>query len=175
MLFKVICSSIRRANKNKGGTMKSKISRPIGLTIVTAFIIMMSILGGECTPAAAQTINPQVILNGQIMTFEVPPIIENDRTLVPLRAIFEAMGAVVNWDDATQTVTATKGGTTVVLPIGSTSPSVNFEPRSLDVAAKIVNNRTLLRCVLWEKLLGARLTGMIIPRPLPLLHRQLRR
>jgi transcriptional regulator with XRE-family HTH domain len=45
---------------------------------------------------------PQVILDGRNLTFDVPPTIENDRTLVPLRAIFEALGADVQWDGATQ-------------------------------------------------------------------------
>ncbi len=93
------------------------------------------------TPSAAKT--PIVILDGQQMQFEVPPIVENGRTLVPLRAIFEAMGAQVDWNNATQTVTATRGSTTVVLTIGSTSPTVNGQAWPLDVPAKTVNDRTL--------------------------------
>ena len=46
----------------------------------------------------------RVILNGRTLQFDVPPIMENDRTLVPLRVIFEALGAGVEWDGATQTV-----------------------------------------------------------------------
>ncbi len=86
---------------------------------------------------------PSVILNNQKLGFEVPPIIENGRTLVPLRAIFEAMGATVTWNDTTNTITATKGSTTVILPIGSTAPTVNGEVYKLDVPAKIIDNRTL--------------------------------
>ena len=86
---------------------------------------------------------PQVILDGRQLTFEVPPIIENGRTLVPLRAIFEAMGASVNWDNSTRTVTSVKGTTTVVLPIGSTRPTVDGQVWPLEVPAKIKNDRTL--------------------------------
>lgn len=86
---------------------------------------------------------PVVILDGRQLTFEVEPIIENGRTLVPLRAIFEAMGASVNWDNNTRTVTSLKGTTTVVLPIGSTRPTVNGQVWPLEVPAKIKNDRTL--------------------------------
>lgn len=87
--------------------------------------------------------NPTVFLNSNRLQFEVEPRIENGRTLVPLRAIFEAMGASVAWDEATRTVTARRGATTVILPIGSTSPTVNGQVWNLDVPAKIVNDRTL--------------------------------
>ncbi|MBP8819718.1 MAG: N-acetylmuramoyl-L-alanine amidase [Syntrophomonadaceae bacterium] len=97
--------------------------------------------------SAQQTTNPLstpvVILDGRQLTFEVPPIIENGRTLVPLRAIFETMGASVNWDNNTRTVTSVKNTTTVVLPIGSTRPTVNGQVWPLEVPAKINNGRTL--------------------------------
>ncbi len=96
---------------------------------------------GQQTPAPVKP--PVVILDGRQLTFEVPPTIENGRTLVPLRAIFEAMGASVNWDNNTRTVTSVKGTTTVVLPIGSIRPTVNGQVWPLDVAAKIKNDRTL--------------------------------
>lgn len=95
------------------------------------------------TPIGNPTGIPQVILDGRQLTFEVPPVIENGRTLVPLRAIFEAMGASVNWDNNTRTVTSVKGTTTVVLPIGSTRPTVNGQVWPLEVPAKIKNDRTL--------------------------------
>ena len=72
------------------------------------------------------------------------PILENDRTLVPLRAIFEALGAEVGWDDASQTVTATKGDITISLQIGSTDLFVNGEAKVIDVPAKLLNSRTLV-------------------------------
>lgn len=90
---------------------------------------------------------PSVYLNGEKMTFDVNPFIENDRTLVPMRAIFEAVGADVQWDEETQTVVAAreKGGQTtfVTLQIGSNA-FVNSEEKELDVPAKIVNDRTFV-------------------------------
>jgi hypothetical protein len=49
---------------------------------------------------------PRVLLDGQLLSFDVQPIIEDGRTLVPLRTIFEALGANVSWDENTQTVAA---------------------------------------------------------------------
>lgn len=50
----------------------------------------------------------KVIFNGTQMQFDQPPIIQDGRTLVPVRAIFEAIGAEVEWNSRGQTITATK-------------------------------------------------------------------
>lgn len=84
-----------------------------------------------------------VNLDGEFMTFDVRPIIDNGRTLVPLRAICEALGADVKWDGDTQTVTILKDNTEVKLIIGGVA-YVNGKLVTLDVPAKIVNNRTLV-------------------------------
>lgn len=85
-----------------------------------------------------------VYLNGSKIIFDQLPVIDNGRTLVPLRAIFEKLGATVEWDGATNTVTATKDGTTVSLTINNTTAYKNGEPITLDVPAKIVGGRTLV-------------------------------
>lgn len=85
-----------------------------------------------------------VLLNGNAVEFDVAPIIENDRTLVPLRAVFEALGAAVEWDASTQTVISQKGDNSCVFQIGNDQMFVNGEAKTLDVAAKIVDDRTLI-------------------------------
>ena len=86
-----------------------------------------------------------VNVDGEEVVFpDQKPILENDRTLVPLRAIFEALGASVEWDDPTQTVTATKGDITISLQIGSTDLFVNGTAKVIDVPAKLLNSRTLV-------------------------------
>ncbi len=72
------------------------------------------------------------------------PVIVNDRTLVPLRAIFEAMGAEVDWNDETKTVIATREDTTISLTIGSDQLIVNGEAVTIDVPAQIINDRTMI-------------------------------
>jgi N-acetylmuramoyl-L-alanine amidase len=106
----------------------------------TAMTVPAAVTPSPTPPPRHQS---SVILNGRQLQFEVEPRIENGRTLVPLRAIFEAMGASVEWDESTRTVTAYNSSTTVVLPIGSTNPTVNGKTWLLDVPAKIVNDRTL--------------------------------
>lgn len=94
-------------------------------------------------PKPAPQPKVKVMLNGTELKFDTAPTIESGTTLVPLRTIFEAMGATVAWDADTQTATAVKGDTSVVLRIGSTNPTVNDQVKQLDVPAKIANGRTL--------------------------------
>ena len=85
-----------------------------------------------------------VVLNNKHLKFDFPAIIVNGRTLVPLRAIFEALGATVEWDGSTQTVTSTLKGTTLKLTIGSNVLYKNGTPITLDVPAQLINNRTMV-------------------------------
>ena len=82
-------------------------------------------------------------MDGKTLSFDVPPQVVNSRTLVPLREIFEKMGASIEWDGDTRTVTATKGGTVVVLAIGSNSPTINGQAVTIDQPGIIVDGRTL--------------------------------
>jgi|GEM_PF-2290063 len=58
--------------------------------------------------AAAPTSDISVVLNGEVLEFDVSPQIIDNRTMVPMRAIFEALGAEVDWDGDTRTVVARK-------------------------------------------------------------------
>ena len=93
-------------------------------------------------PAMAQDVS--VYLNNQKMVFDQNPIIENGRTLVPLRSIFEGLGAEVKWNPDIQEITGTTDEKEILLRIGDTSASVNGEQVTLDVPAKIENGRTLV-------------------------------
>ncbi len=86
----------------------------------------------------------KVVLDGEELSFDVPPQIINDRTMVPLRAIFEALGASVDWDQDTQTVTSTKNDVTIKLTIDSSIMYVNDSIVTLDSPACIVDERTLV-------------------------------
>ena len=117
-----------------------KIIKKNKVNILIIGLIMMTVLLCFSTQVQAA---PKVILDGTTLSFDVNPTIENGRTLVPLRAIFEAMGANVSWDQNTQTATAVKGSTNVVLKIGSLEPTINGQINRLDVPAKIVDGRTI--------------------------------
>ena len=84
-----------------------------------------------------------IFLNGKKLTFDVEPRIVNNRIVVPLRAIFEAFGATVEFNYAERTVTSKLEDKVVVLIIGDDSPSVNGQTVLIDQPAIIINNRTL--------------------------------
>ncbi|MBQ1243395.1 MAG: copper amine oxidase N-terminal domain-containing protein [Clostridia bacterium] len=83
-----------------------------------------------------------VFLDGARINFaDQAPVIVEGRTLVPLRAIFEALGATVEWDGATKTVTAVRGQDTIKLTIGDTKLYKNGEVAyELDVPAQIMGS-----------------------------------
>ncbi|HWP97938.1 MAG TPA: stalk domain-containing protein [Syntrophomonadaceae bacterium] len=92
----------------------------------------------------AQAAVPKVIYNGQPLSFDTPPMIKDDRLLVPISPIATAMGAKVDWDPSTQTVNLTLGNTSVRLIIGDTTAYINDQPKQLDVPAQIIGERTLV-------------------------------
>lgn len=86
----------------------------------------------------------RVTVDGRELAFDQPPVIENDRVLVPVRAIFEALGARVTWQEQNRQVTAAKDADTVILWIGKQVLYRNGNAVWLDAAPKIVNDRTLV-------------------------------
>src|SRR6185437_15948515 len=102
-------------------------------------------------PANAQ--NVTVIVDGQTMTFDQPPIIQTGRVFVPLRGIFERLGASVVY--ANGQINATGRGRTVSLRIGSTQATVDGQPTTLDVAPFIAGQRTLVPLRFIAQSLGA--------------------
>ncbi|ACA59236.1 copper amine oxidase domain protein [Candidatus Desulforudis audaxviator MP104C] len=107
----------------------------------TPLFVLILCLAFTLTAQAA----PRVVLDGKDLTFDVPPpVSEQGRTLVPLRGTLEALGAFVQWDDATQTVTATRADTQVRLTLGSMIAYKNGQPVLLDVPAKTVRGRTMV-------------------------------
>lgn len=85
-----------------------------------------------------------VTLNGNLMVLDQSAVIVDGRTLVPVRAIFEAMGLTLDWNDITKTITATKEGMVIVMSIDNKVTYVNGEAHVLDVAPQIINDRTLV-------------------------------
>lgn len=86
----------------------------------------------------------RVMKDGLTLSFDQMPFIENGRTMVPFRKIFEEMGASVEWIAETRSVKATRGDTVIELQIGSTVAKVNGSSVTLDVAPNIYNSRTMV-------------------------------
>ncbi|HIU57152.1 MAG TPA: copper amine oxidase N-terminal domain-containing protein [Candidatus Ornithomonoglobus merdipullorum] len=111
--------------------------------LIGGLLAAMILSASTAFPAMA-TDGISVTLNGIPLSFDVPPQIINDRTMVPLRAIFEALGASVDWDDSTRTVISSKDGITISLTVDSSTMYVNGNAVTLDSPACIVNGRTLV-------------------------------
>ena len=86
----------------------------------------------------------EIVINDAKATIDAAPIVENNRTFVPFRALAEAFGATVAYDEATQAVTAELNGVTVVMTIGSAEYTVNGEAKTADVAPFINGSRTMV-------------------------------
>ena len=87
---------------------------------------------------------PYIEFNGNILGFDVPPIIEDGSTLVPMRFLFEQMGADVEWDSETQTATATIENKAVTFSIDNVNARINNKPAKMDVPARLVNGKTMV-------------------------------
>lgn len=124
-------------------------------------LLALSLVLVSAVPLGARCEGVTVTLDGRALDFDVPPRIIDGRTLVPMRAIFEAMGAEVDWNGQTQTVTASKYGdeeyTVVTMQIGNSvftvmndliaANSYSFAQTKnieLDVPPQIINDRTLV-------------------------------
>lgn len=85
-----------------------------------------------------------VYLNNSEICFELDPIIVNGRTLVPMRAVFEALGAKVTWSGETKTATAKKDSLTVTVQIDSDTMRKNNQIISLEAPAMLYYGNTLV-------------------------------
>ena len=83
-----------------------------------------------------------VTLDGEKLSFDTAPIARNDRILVPLRGIAEALDFTVTWDQASNRVLCERGETRIALEIDSPNAWVNDEERVQDVAPLAYQNRT---------------------------------
>lgn len=91
----------------------------------------------------------KVIVNGTTLSFDQPPVISNGRTLVPMRAILEALGATVEWDANSKSVMATRGNTAALLTVGNSimrygSVGGSAIDETLDAPPEIINGRTMI-------------------------------
>lgn len=129
------------------------------LSILMTLVFAMSIMTGCSAAESTENTNNDFVLTMQIgnpvMTVNgaeaeidpgrgTAPVVQNDRTLVPIRAIIEAMGGTVNWDEETQTVLLEYNSDVITLNIGNTAAYLNETMNTLDVAPATINDRTML-------------------------------
>ena len=121
---------------------KNILKKCTSLLIVLIFLISM------VTPVYAKNNSINVQLNGENISFDVAPQMVNNRILVPMRTIFEKLGANVDWDEQTEAITATKDGTIIRLDLKSRDALITkngvASKLQLDTAATVINGRTLV-------------------------------
>ncbi|WEG16675.1 stalk domain-containing protein [Alkalihalophilus pseudofirmus] len=123
----------------------------VKLMFVMSLVMVLFLIGANST--SAQPVS--VVLNGNVQVYDQQPVVENGRVLVPMRGIFESLGANVAYNNTTKKITATRGTQTVELTLGSRQAFINGQSHQLDVAAKAVNGRTIVPLRFVGEALGA--------------------
>ena len=108
------------------------------ISLLLAICLLISV---NITIFASDTIS--VTLDGNYIEFDVHPQIINGRTMVPIRAIFEKMGAVVEWDGNTSSAICTKGDTVVKMTVNSMDMYINNQLTKMDISPVVIDGRTL--------------------------------
>ena len=124
--------------------------------IVKTGLLTLALGAGLGLTAQAQAPAPQIYLNNQLLQTEVSPVQQNGRVLVPMRSIFEDLGATVNYNDLNRSITATKGETVIRMALGSRNAMVNGLGVMLDVPAKAYYGRTLVPLRFVSEAMGAK-------------------
>ena len=112
--------------------------------VLIIMIVFCMVLTSFNVVMASESSEIKVKLDGEFISFDTQPQLIGGRTMVPLRAIFEALGATVNWDEDTQTVTSYNEAYLVKCTIGKNEMNVNNEIKMMDVAPMTINDRTLV-------------------------------
>lgn len=120
-------------------------------------IVIMLLLTFGVPTAAVVSEDIKVYVNAVQTSFpdQKPMINSDNRTLVPVRFVSQALGATVDWDDQTKQVTIQHNGKTIVLEIGKREAKVGESIITLDTNADIVNNRTMVPLRFISECMGA--------------------
>ncbi|WP_338554060.1 stalk domain-containing protein [Paenibacillus sp. KS-LC4] len=136
----------------KAGSTKTYSLRKIGLASGGYYVYLKTINQSGGVAASIPIFVPinneakqiKVFISGYMQAYAQAPVNLKGNVLVPFRSIFESLGAKVEWNNATQTVTATKDGKTIVLTIGSKIAYVNGVAITLSAAPQLVNGITMV-------------------------------
>ena len=110
------------------------------ISLITALLLLFSL--SIPILSYAETSNISVYIDNKRVSFQANPYMENDRVMVPMRKIFEELGAAVTWDDDAQSVSAVKGQTMAILAIGLNIMYINGEPTTLDNPPVLIYDTT---------------------------------
>ena len=110
---------------------------------LTAMIFAIMLFSTTLFTVSANNDEIRVYLDATKIEFDVKPQIINGRTMVPIRAIFENMGAVVEWDTNTNSALCIKDDIVVKMTVNSTDMYINNQLTKMDISPVIIKGRTL--------------------------------
>lgn len=123
--------------------MKKNVLKKITSLLITLFLLISMV-----APVYAKDDSIDVQLNGENISFDVAPQMVNNRIMVPMRTIFEKLGANVEWDGKTRSITATKDETVIKLSLSSRDAFITKNgvqsKLQLDAAPIIFKGKTLV-------------------------------
>lgn len=111
---------------------------------IVSFLIILTLLLSCFSFSYADQDGIGIYIDGVKLQTTADPINQNGSIMVPMRDIFEAMGATVEWNSATKSITATKGLTYVKMAIDSSTMSINDSALQLNTAPMLRDNKTLV-------------------------------
>lgn len=133
-----------RLNLNKANVARGRKRNFLCDKTVTAGIIMLAITVFMLSYAAFAQYDIKIIFNGERVQTSTAPIIENGSTLIPLRDVFESLGAEVVWDDEDRFAAAAKDGVLVQIYPDSGRFIKNGQETELPALPKITNGRIMV-------------------------------
>lgn len=127
--------------------MMVSTTRRIRCRLYGALLVVLLLLVASMAPVGAAPSNTSgihLVIGGTQVQSDVSPLIQNGRTLVPLRAVGEFLGATVSWNSKERSASVQLGATRIALTIGSGSALVDGRAVPLDVPAQIIEGRTMV-------------------------------
>jgi len=139
--------------------MKRRYSVILSILTLLLCLVIAASAYADTTTMSLKVGDPNLTVAGEKLEIDpgrgTKPVIVNGRTLVPIRAIIEAMGGTVDWNAAEQKVTVKLLDKAVELWIGKTSATVSGVQKPLDVGPKLINGRTMMPARFILESLGA--------------------
>jgi hypothetical protein len=154
----------KRSNISMNDTIRIK-KVLISMTLVGSLLMSGSVVSATdlsasevIDPASAVQQKANVTIDGVKQVFPQSAVVIGGSTLVPMRAIFEKLGATLKWDNNSQTATATKGDKTISITIGKENAFVNGRSVQLAAKALLVNGNTMVPLRFVSEALGGSVT-----------------
>ncbi|WP_160036116.1 stalk domain-containing protein [Paenibacillus sp. An7] len=134
--------------------------RPWGKLVLSCAILLGGTVGSTGIPSTyAATNQVKIVLDGYSLPFPVAPVVISGTTMVPFRAISEALGIEVQWNQKLRKITATKqtdeGSKVVELTMGNKTAKVNGQNVPLTLAPRTISNTTMIPLSFFSQQFGA--------------------